>query len=637
MPETGGRAPAERLAALFPDAWGSREAAPVSWCGERESGSLAGPKADDRRSGFHSRSAGWIRPITSTGARTPMSRRLVPAALCAAFAMLAFGAGPGWAVPPTCDPTEDPCEPTTYTDTATRKLTVQVPVGTVVSQPAGIDCTASTCSKSVTVSRECDGSFCEDWPAATTFTLTASGGPSGYSPAWSDCAGHGSCTVSLGDEGMGAALETVTLAWVDTTAPSTTFAPPAKVGPSDFHVSAGAADNSGAIAAFAWTVDGVAQGATGSVLSLSGLANGKHSVAVRSRDAAGNWSGTVTKDVVVDKAVSATPAALPAVTSAATVPLTFTEDADVVKSECSLDGGAYVACASGWSGITAATADGVHSYKVRVTDDVGNVAETAAVSTTIDRTQPVLAFTDGPAEGQQVVTRTASITFSLVEPRPGSVECKLDAGAWSACTPGTPVQLADLADGTHVFSVQAVDTAGNTRTISRTFGVSVPATGGGGETPGDEQTPGGGGQAPTGGGGQAPTGGGGQPTTGGGAPSTPQPAALNVRFNHDYVYVGKRTRFTSLRIAGLPKSAKVTVTCKGGGCKVGRKTLEHSGGRLNVLKALRSLKLKAGAKLTITVRGEGGAQAVARYVIRGGKRPTDTYRCAKPGGKLAAC
>ena len=562
-----------------------------------------------------------------------MSRRLVLAALCAAFAVLAATAGPAAALPPTCDPQEPSCnpEPIERTETANRKLTVQAPIGTVTSQPAGINCPATACTSTVTVERTCLDDECFDWPSATSWTLTASNGPAGYSPSWSDCAGHGTCTVFLGDEGTGGALETVTLSWVDTTAPSTSFAPPAKVGPSNFNVTAGASDNSGQIAAYGWTVDNVAQGATGSALSLSGLSHGSHSVAVRSRDQAGNWSGWVTKTVAVDKAVSVTPGVLPAVTNAATVPLAFTKDADVVKTECAMDGGGYATCASGWSGISAATADGSHSYKVRVTDDVGNVAESAAVTTVVDRTQPVLAFTDGPTEGQEVVTRTASITFSLTEPRISTVKCKLDAGAWSPCTAGTAVQLTDLTDGTHVLSVQAVDTAGNTRTINRTFGVKVPTSGGG-------ETPTGGGETPTGGGGQTPAGGGSQtPSGGGGTLPGPTAPTFGVRFTHDYLFVGKQTKFVSLLIHGLPKTAKVTVSCKGGGCAGKSKTLKHSGGKFNVVKALKSLKLKPGAKLTVTVRGEGNAQAIARYVIRQGKRPTDTYRCAKAGGKLVAC
>src|SRR5688572_22474993 len=310
-----------------------------------------------------------------------MSRRLVLAALCAAFAALAVSAVPASALPPVCNPQEQICEPVSRTETADRKLIVQSPVGTVTSQPSGINCPAVACTKTVSVQRECIDSTCFDWPSSTSWVLTASGGPSGYSPSWSDCASHGTCTVALGDEGIGGAFETVTLSWVDTTAPSTAFAPPAKVGPSNFNVTAGATDNSGQVAAFAWTVDNVAQGATGAVLSLSGLANGAHTISVRARDAAGNWSASVTKTVAVDKAVSVAPGALPAVTSAATVPLAFTKDADVVKSECSLDGGAYATCASGWSGISAATADGSHNYKVRVTDDVGNVAVSATVTT----------------------------------------------------------------------------------------------------------------------------------------------------------------------------------------------------------------------------------------------------------------
>ena len=246
-----------------------------------------------------------------------MSRRLVLAALCAAFAVLAVTAGPAAALPPTCDPQEPSCnpEPISRTETANRKLTVQAPIGTVTSQPAGINCPATACTATVQVERECLDDECADWPSATSWTLTASNGPAGYSPSWSDCAGNGTCTVSLGDEGMGGALETVTLSWVDTTAPSIAFAPPAKVGPANYNVTAGGSDNSGQAPSFAWTVDSVAQVATGSVLSLSGLSHGTHSVSVRSRDAAGNWSGWVTKNVAVDKAVGVTPSALPSAPS----------------------------------------------------------------------------------------------------------------------------------------------------------------------------------------------------------------------------------------------------------------------------------------------------------------------------------
>jgi hypothetical protein len=557
-----------------------------------------------------------------------MSRRLVPAAFAAVLCGLALSATPASALPPGCDdPSEPGCEPVERTDTATRKLTVQVPIGTVTA--SGLNCTASTCSTQVSVSRDCLDNDCAPWPSATGWTLTASNGPGGYSPKFSDCSGLGNCTVFLGDEESGGEFKTVSLAWIDTTAPSVTFAPPAKVGPSNYNVAAGGSDNSGSIAAYAWTVDNVAQGATGSVLSLAGLANGNHQVGVRSRDAAGNFSSTVTKTVTVDKAVNVTASALPAVTHAATVPLTFGKDADVVKSECSFDNGGYATCASGWSGISAATADGSHSYRVRVTDDVGNVAESPVLTTVVDRTLPVLAFTDGPAEGQQVVTRTASITFALTETHPGALTCTLDEGTPAACSPGTPVQLSDLADGTHTLTVRATDTAGNTRAITRTFGVKVPVATGGETTTGGGQT--------TTGGGETPAGGGQTPTGGGGVPSGPAAPAFAPRFTHNFVYKGKTTTFTSLAITGLPKTAKVAVKCKGSGCAGKSKALKHSGAKLNVLRALKTLKLKAGAVVIVTVRGDGGAQSVAKYLVRAGKGPAVTYRCAKAGGKLGAC
>ena len=563
-----------------------------------------------------------------------MRHRLVPAALCAAAVALGVSAGPAAAVPPTCDPQYEICEPVSYTESADRKLTVHAPVGTVTS-PAGINCTAATCSKTVKVSRECLEDSCNDWPAATAITLTASGGPGGYSPAWSDCAGHGTCTVFLGDEGMGGAFEDVTLTWVDTTAPSVTFAPPAKVGPSGYSVSAGGNDNSGQAPSYQWTVDAAAQGTTGSVLSLQALANGKHTIAVRAVDQAGNVSGTVTKDVVVDKAVNVATSVLPAITNAATVPLTFTKDADVTKSECSLDGGAYAVCASGWSGVSAATADGKHTYRVRVTDDVGNVAESPLRETVVDRTQPVLAFIDGPAEGQQVVTRSAAITFSLTDAHPGSASCKLDGGTATACSPGAPVQLSGLADGTHTLTVTAVDTAGNSRAITRTFGVQVPvSTGDGGETPSGD---GGGGETPAGGGGTPSGGGGGQTPAGGGTPPVTRGPAFAPRVSYNVVYKGRLTTFTRLVVTGLPKTAKLSVTCKGAGCAVKSKALKHAGGTLNVLKALKKLKLRAGASLTITVRGDGGAKLIGSFVIRAGKAPSARYRCAEAGGRLRAC
>ena len=565
-----------------------------------------------------------------------MSHRLARIAIALACAAVAAAASAGTAaaIPPgPCDPTQGTCEPVVTTQNGVRKLDVTKTGGTVTSTPAGINC-GSDCTESELVSRECVDGECGSWPDATSFTLSASGGPSGYSANWSDCGLTPTCTVQLGGPDTGSDTEEVAFSWVDTTAPSTAFAPPAKVGPSNYNVTAGGTDNSGSIARYAWTVDNVAQGATGSVLSLAGFSNGNHTVTVRAYDAANNAGPIVSRTVAVDKVVGLSVTPLPAVTNAATVPFTFTSDADTATRQCSFDGGAYASCTSGWSGISAATSDGSHTYRLKVIDDVGNVAESALQTTVVDRTLPVLAFTDGPTEGQQVVTRNVSITFSLTEPRIASVKCKLDAGAWMDCTPGAAVELTGLSDGPHVLSVQATDTAGNVRTINRTFAVAVPTTGGetgdgGTGTGGDSGT-----NTDTGTGGTT-TGGtptGGTTTTGG-----PAPTPFAPRFTHTFVYRGRVTTFTGMAIRSLPKTAKVVVSCKGGGCAGKSRTLKHSGGKLNVLKALKRLKLKAGAKLQITVRAQDGALSVAKFVIRRGKRPLVSYRCATAGGKLGVC
>jgi len=76
---------------------------------------------------------------------------------------------------------------------------------------------------------------------------------------------------------------------------------------------------------------------------------------------------------------------------------------------------------------------------------------------------------------------------------------------------------------------------------------------------------------------------------------------------------------------GVDPRTYYDVVCKGGGCKVKSKTLKHSGGTLNVLKALRALKLKPGAKVTVTVRvsDDDGKSTDETEVVRvqGGSRP----------------
>jgi glucose/arabinose dehydrogenase len=129
--------------------------------------------------------------------------------------------------------------------------------------------------------------------------------------------------------------------------------------------------------------------------------------------------------------------------------------------ECSLDGGNFSSCSSpkSYSGLT----DGSHTFSVRAIDGAGNVDPTPATRTwTInttpppDTTPPNTTIDSGPSG--TVSNSSASFTFSSSEAN-STFECSLDKGAYSACT--SPKSYANLASGSHTFSVRAKDAAGN--------------------------------------------------------------------------------------------------------------------------------------------------------------------------------
>ena len=112
---------------------------------------------------------------------------------------------------------------------------------------------------------------------------------------------------------------------------------------------------------------------------------------------------------------------------------------------------------------------GPHTFQVRATDAAGNVdgspasyswtiqepaptPDTTAPETTISA-QPPATTTETNASfafaGTDNVTPAGSLTF----------ECKLDTGAYAACT--SPKTYTGLAIGSHTFSVRAKDAAGN--------------------------------------------------------------------------------------------------------------------------------------------------------------------------------
>ena len=134
----------------------------------------------------------------------------------------------------------------------------------------------------------------------------------------------------------------------------------------------------------------------------------------------------------------------------------FTTTAPSSSFECRLDTGAWSACSSPRS--YSNLADGPHSFAVRAIDAETDVDPTPATrGFTVDSTAPQTTITSGPAG----TTDETSPSFGFSANEGGaSFECRLDGGAWSACS--SPTAYSKLADGPHSFEVRATDLASNT-------------------------------------------------------------------------------------------------------------------------------------------------------------------------------
>ncbi len=132
----------------------------------------------------------------------------------------------------------------------------------------------------------------------------------------------------------------------------------------------------------------------------------------------------------------------------------------VASFSCAMDSGTPSTCTSGvtWT----ALADGSHTFYVAAVDNIGNIDPTPDTYTwLVDTTPPNTTIDTKPAQYEQDTTPT--FTFSGNDGTGSGVAsfmCKMDAGTYSTCVSG--LTWAALPDGSHTFSVYAIDLAGNT-------------------------------------------------------------------------------------------------------------------------------------------------------------------------------
>jgi hypothetical protein len=92
----------------------------------------------------------------------------------------------------------------------------------------------------------------------------------------------------------------------------------------------------------------------------------------------------------------------------------------------------------------------------------------------IDLDPAPIAVTIGAEPPNPSNQTSANFSFS-VNDNVSTVRCKLDGGAFGLCTTPTTQSYTGLTNGSHTFTVQATDAAGNNVTGSYTWTISIPA------------------------------------------------------------------------------------------------------------------------------------------------------------------
>ena len=176
---------------------------------------------------------------------------------------------------------------------------------------------------------------------------------------------------------------------------------------------------------------------------------------MQAKDAVGNLSAATSYTwsiVPPAPTITAKPANPTNITSAS---FSFTDALAGVSFQCSLDNVAFAVCTSPKS-YPGPLAPGSHNFRVKALSGA-NESAISSYTWTVDTTAPPTpTITAKPAS----LSNTTSPSFSFTDSEAGvSFLCKLDAGAYVACT--SPTSYVGLAQGAHSFSVQAKDAAGN--------------------------------------------------------------------------------------------------------------------------------------------------------------------------------
>jgi hypothetical protein len=173
----------------------------------------------------------------------------------------------------------------------------------------------------------------------------------------------------------------------------------------------------------------------------------------------------------------------PATTADSAVAFTFASPDPSATFTCRFDSDPFAACSGPGAAHTQTLANGTHTFEVRATD-VFNNSNTASQAVTVDTPPP-----DAPPGGGGVDTTAPKTTIAgaakvkttkkririsfTADDTAASFECKLDSGAFTACS--SPYKTPKLKPGKHTVMVRATDAAGNVETTPPVVKIRVKA------------------------------------------------------------------------------------------------------------------------------------------------------------------
>lgn len=220
----------------------------------------------------------------------------------------------------------------------------------------------------------------------------------------------------------------------------------------------------GSVSSYECSYDGGSYSSCSSPVTLTSLTPGPHSFSIRATDSASNTGSAVSYSWTIDQTLpTATITSQPnPITNDLTATFFFTGSdtgGGVISSyQCSLNSAAYVPCTSPqfFSSLSA----GAQSFSVRAFDSAGNLSLADSYSWTIDTTPPTVTIGQFPAS----TTYSDAATFGWTSADTGggsvaSFECQIDSAPYFACS--STQGYTSLSNGSHVFSVRSIDTAGN--------------------------------------------------------------------------------------------------------------------------------------------------------------------------------